>query len=1083
MAGKTHRIAIAAMSLFSLILLVTTTAHTVTTAEVPNANSVVQDDIEYYIQTDKAVYDVGENVEMLYRVTNVGEEYVDFIFTYGPIDNTCDWMVDKEGLRIWDNLGRGIYFVFTSFNLGPSQSYEYTHTWDMTDNDGDYVSLGNYTVTGALGYYPGHERIVPVSVPIEIIRTYYVNPGESIQARIDDPNVMDGDIIIVNPGTYIENINFMGKNITLRSTNPNDPNLAAATIIDGNNNGSVVTFNHGEDANCVLNGFTITNGTAEHGGGIYCSGPAAPPPPPPPLYPTGLAGVQSIPGVLSKPNFPTPTIRNCIISNNSADAGGGMCNDWASSPTLTNCTFSGNWAYPGGGMENRNESNPTLTNCTFIGNSALYEGGGINNSKSTPTLTNCMFSENSADNGGGMYNNWSSTATLINCTFNGNSAYYEGGGVCNFGDSNTILTNCTFAGNSSVRAGGGMYNNNSNLTLTNCTFNKNSADNGGGMCNDQSSPTLANCNFTDNSATGIGVIYPETPDYGGGGMYNYLSSPNLTNCVFNENSADYGNGGGICNVYSNSNLTNCAFNGNSADYGGGLYSDQSVLTLTSCTFTDNSVIGIMFPRQYPGYGGGMYNYQSSLNLTNCVFNENLADYGDGGGIYNINSELIITHCKFSENSASWDGGGMYNYQSNPTLSNCTFSENSTEQFGGGIFNAYNSNLTVSNSVFSGNLSYIGGGICNDGSNPVLNNCTFTGNFASGNGGGIYNNNGITTLANCIFWENMEGWGSRDESAQISSDPNLTLIIINYSCIHGWTGTLGGTGNIGDDPCFVAPGHFSSDPNCVYIPFYPGCFYDWTGGDYHLFPDSPCVNAGDPNYIAEPNEKGLDGNPRIIGGRIDMGAYEVPPPAEVRITPRTINLASKGNSITCYIRLAENYDVADVDPNSVLLQGKIEAESVQIDEGKQIVTAKFGYEQLQEILNIGEVELTIRLRLTDGTIFEGIDVISVKGKGKPDKYAQATNPDPPDGATNVDIHADLSWTQAPEATSHDVYFGTASPPPFIGNQTMTTFGPGTMDSKTTYYWRIDEINKWGTTTGQTWSFTTVTIPPPPPTPPP
>ena len=151
----------------------------------------------------------------------------------------------------------------------------------------------------------------------------------------------------------------------------------------------------------------------------------------------------------------------------------------------------------------------------------------------------------------------------------------------------------------------------------------------------------------------------------------------------------------------------------------------------------------------------------------------------------------------------------------------------------------------------------------------------------------------------------------------------------------------------------------------------------------------------------------------------------------------------------------------------------------------MVISKFSREKVKALFDIGEVELTISIRLTDGTIFRGTDVISVKGKkgGKPDKYAQATNPDPPDGATNVNIHADLSWTQAPEATSHDVYFGEVSPPPFAGNQTAAIFDPGTMGNKTTYYWRIDEINKWGTTTGQTWSFTTVTIPPPPPPGPP
>jgi hypothetical protein len=85
--------------------------------------------------------------------------------------------------------------------------------------------------------------------------------------------------------------------------------------------------------------------------------------------------------------------------------------------------------------------------------------------------------------------------------------------------------------------------------------------------------------------------------------------------------------------------------------------------------------------------------------------------------------------------------------------------------------------------------------------------------------------------------------------------------------------------------------------------------------------------------------------------------------------------------------------------------------------------------------------------------------------------QATNPSPADSATDVDIDADLSWTAGSGSTSSDVYFGTTSPGAFQGNQTATTFDPGTMANDTTYYWRIDEINTEGTTTGAVWSFTT------------
>ena len=91
--------------------------------------------------------------------------------------------------------------------------------------------------------------------------------------------------------------------------------------------------------------------------------------------------------------------------------------------------------------------------------------------------------------------------------------------------------------------------------------------------------------------------------------------------------------------------------------------------------------------------------------------------------------------------------------------------------------------------------------------------------------------------------------------------------------------------------------------------------------------------------------------------------------------------------------------------------------------------------------------------------------------------EASNPHPAYGAIGVDINADLSWTAGSCATSHDVYFGTTYPPPFIRNQTAITFDPGTMALNTIYCWRINEVNAWGKTTGTVWHFTTESGPPP------
>src|SRR6185503_18644851 len=88
---------------------------------------------------------------------------------------------------------------------------------------------------------------------------------------------------------------------------------------------------------------------------------------------------------------------------------------------------------------------------------------------------------------------------------------------------------------------------------------------------------------------------------------------------------------------------------------------------------------------------------------------------------------------------------------------------------------------------------------------------------------------------------------------------------------------------------------------------------------------------------------------------------------------------------------------------------------------------------------------------------------------------ASAPNPASGATGVSINTSVSWTAGANTTSHDVRFGTANPPPFVVNQTATSYNPGTLAAGTLYYWRIDEKNGSGTTTGTVWSFTTLPLP--------
>ena len=92
--------------------------------------------------------------------------------------------------------------------------------------------------------------------------------------------------------------------------------------------------------------------------------------------------------------------------------------------------------------------------------------------------------------------------------------------------------------------------------------------------------------------------------------------------------------------------------------------------------------------------------------------------------------------------------------------------------------------------------------------------------------------------------------------------------------------------------------------------------------------------------------------------------------------------------------------------------------------------------------------------------------------------QAFNPNPVNGAVEVDRNAKLSWNPGSDAVLHDVYFGTENPPSFVSSQTETQFDPGRMNSDTLYYWRVDETDSEGNkTVGALWTFSTTTSPPP------
>lgn len=193
----------------------------------------------------------------------------------------------------------------------------------------------------------------------------------SIQACIDASSNLD--TCLVYSGTYNERIRFGGKAITVRSSAGPEK-----TIIDGNERGTVVTFDSGEDHDSVLEGFTITNGlavssedTIEHGGGVQCISSG-------------------------------PTIRGCVLLANHAEGDGGGIYTFATG------------------------SRPDIENVVFQGNTAGRQGGALCAVNGRPRLVNCLFSRNEAPVGGAISSRYSVGLTLSACTFQGNSASMQG---------------------------------------------------------------------------------------------------------------------------------------------------------------------------------------------------------------------------------------------------------------------------------------------------------------------------------------------------------------------------------------------------------------------------------------------------------------------------------------------------------------------------------------------------------------------------------------------------------------------------------------------------------------------------------
>jgi len=620
--------------------------------------------------------DNDANIATINTVTVNSDKHVTVEFELTPVYQLTVLVPGGNGSVAVDPNG---YFyrdrTVVTLTATPDPNYR-LKAWTGTNNDLSFALTNTVTINSDK----------TVTVEFEMPRKIEVSGGAD--AILDAINIAKpGDSLIVAAGTYNGGIDFQGKELRLFSTNPDDPNIVAQTIIDCQQSGRAFTFNNGEGPETVIDGFTIINGSlsSQPGGAIYCG------------------------------SGTSPTIVNLIISNCrvSFSSGGAIFIDSGSTPSINNVTINDCSVYlgVGGGVCINTETSITLSYCT-ISNCRAFGGSGgavYAVAGSSPTFVGCNFSSSRAANGGGLFFGLDSTSTLSQCSLADNTAFYDGGAIFYSSGCVSEMNDCTLTGNSANEDGGGIgYAADNSIMIVGSNFARNSAQYGGGLYFDPScSGTIAESVFLNNIATEDGGAI-------------YLSDSDelaISDCRIAYNSA--ARGGGIYGIdCSDSTIIGCSITNNEATQGAVWYEfynrDPNDPNLPigppdpNGSLDDPNYIAVP---QTSGtgiaQGGGIYSFEGPSLIADCNISYNTANTS-GGGVYlagDFSPEL--RNCLIADNRAGRDGGGISaNWQVNAFISNCTIADNEVMgllSFGGGLYCSYESNVEVIDSIIWNNL--------------------------------------------------------------------------------------------------------------------------------------------------------------------------------------------------------------------------------------------------------------------------------------------------------------------------------------------------------------------------------------------
>jgi len=592
------------------------------------------------------------------------------------------------------------------------------------------------------------------------------------------------------------------------------------------------------------------------------------------------------------------SIKNCWIRGNRGNMGGGAYTDVPA--IFTNCVFSGNFTTTnsssnsrGGGLYNAGTGSwfgTMVINCTFSGNRASANdngrGGAICNTGGLFIINSIIYGNTAANGQPGIRNEGDGGTTASYCLIGDNS---NGVTAINSLSGNPQFVNAPGTGSEPFITGDYKLNSNSSVI--------NEGDNGyasiagdidiAGYSRIQFGKVDAGAFESENGAKAGSIVYVKETGTGDGS--SWANATNDLQAAINASTAQVWVAGG---TYKPNRKAN------------------DVTTFTP-NDRDNAFVLKNNVKIYGGFAGTETSLaQRNLGAGNTSvlsgdFNGNDVVSGSGGSLTISNNGENAYHVLIAVGVGSGtvlDGFTITGGNANGGDTSITVNGQSIGRYrAGGLSMAGATSPTVVNCIFTGNYGGQGGAVAHMGTGGVsiFTNCVFFKNRGSSYGGVCFAYSGVQ-LINCTAWGNRANIGGFADITGSSGTLTIRNSVAygNSSGINNDGGTLSISHSLVQGQSSTANGNINGSTNPLFV--------NASGGDFRLQPTSPAINAGNNSLIPSGVTKDIEGNTRIQGCAVDMGAYESTPTAPVAEPSQTFcagetvaTLAATGNNLQWY----------------------------------------------------------------------------------------------------------------------------------------------------------------------------------------